>query len=45
VITSTIQKAGTEVNDTLSGFQDIDAKGELEQAFEDAPSCQQLTGS
>jgi methyl-accepting chemotaxis protein len=44
VIQETISKAGTQVSDTLTSFQDIDAKGELEQAFKDAPSCQKLTG-
>jgi hypothetical protein len=44
VVQETISKAGTQVSDTLTSFQDIDAKGELEQAFKDAPSCQKLTG-
>lgn len=44
VVQETISKAVTQVSDTLASFQDIDAKGELEQAFKDAPSCQKLTG-
>jgi hypothetical protein len=44
VIQKTISTAGTQVSDTLTSFQEIDAKGELEQAFEDAPTCQKLMG-
>ena len=43
-ISSTLSKAAEQVSDTLSGFQDIDAKGELESAFESSSSCQDLTG-
>jgi hypothetical protein len=42
-ITTTIQSAGNQVADTISGFQDLDAKGELESAFKDAESCKTLT--
>ena len=42
-ITSTIQSAGNQVADTVSGFQDLDAKGELEAAFKSADSCKTLT--
>ena len=35
-ITSTIQSAGNQVADTISGFEELDAKGELESAFKDA---------
>ena len=35
-ITSAIQSAGNQIADTISGFQDLDAKGELESAFKDA---------
>ncbi len=38
-ITSTIQSAGNQVADTISGFEELDAKGELESAFKDADSC------
>ncbi len=43
-ISSTLAKAGEQVSNTLSGFQDLDAKGELESAFESSSSCQDLTG-
>ena len=33
---ATIQSAGNQVADTISGFEDLDAKGELESAFKDA---------
>jgi hypothetical protein len=42
-ITTTIQSAGSQVADTISGLQKLDAKGELESAFEDTESCQALT--
>ena len=44
VISATVSKAGSQVTDTLTSFQDLDAKGELESAFKDASSCQTLTG-
>lgn len=44
VISSTLATAGEQVSSTISSFQDIDAKGELESAFEEAESCQGLTG-
>jgi len=42
-ITTTIQTAGNQVADTISGFQELDAKGELESAFKDADDCKTLT--
>ena len=42
-ISSTLSKAGEQVSATLTGFQDLDAKGELESAFENSSSCQALT--
>jgi hypothetical protein len=42
-ISSILAKAGEQVSDTLTGFQDIDAKGELESAFESSSSCQDIT--
>ena len=42
-ITATLSKAGEQVSSTLTGFQDIDAKGELESAFKSSSSCQDLT--
>jgi len=41
-ITSTIQSAGNQVAETISGFQELDAKGELESAFKDADSCEDM---
>jgi len=42
-ISSTLSKAGEQVSSTLTGFQDLDAKGELESAFKGSSSCQALT--
>jgi len=42
-ITTTIQSAGNQVADAISGFESLDAKGELESAFKDAESCKTLT--
>ena len=42
-IGSTLSKAGQQVSSTLAGFQDLDAKGELESAFKNSSSCQALT--
>ena len=44
VTKDTLTKAGTQVSDTLTGFQDLDAKGELEAAFKQSDSCKKLTG-
>ena len=44
VIKNAITKATTQVTSTLTSLQGLDAKGELEQAFKDAPSCQKLSG-
>jgi hypothetical protein len=44
VIKETITKAGSQVTSTLTTLQGLDAKGELEQGFKDAPSCQKLSG-
>jgi hypothetical protein len=44
VTKDTLTKAGTQVSDTLSGFQDLDAKGELEAAFKQSDSCKKLMG-
>ena len=41
-ITSAIQSAGNQVADTISGFEELDAKGELESAFKDADSCEDM---
>jgi hypothetical protein len=42
-ITTAIQSAGNQIADTIAGFQDLDAKGELESAFKDADDCKTLT--
>ena len=42
-ITTAIQSAGNQIADTIAGFQDLDAKGELESAFKDADDCTTLT--
>ena len=42
-ITSTLQAAGQQVSSTIEGFQALDAKGELESALTQSPSCQSLT--
>ena len=42
-ITTTIQSAGNQVADTISGFDTLDAKAELESAFKDTESCKTLT--
>jgi hypothetical protein len=44
VTKGTLTKAGTQVTDTLTGFQNLDAKGELEAAFKQSGSCKKLTG-
>ena len=44
VISSTLSTAGNQVSSTLSSLQDLDAKGELENAFKESNSCQTLTG-
>ena len=36
---------GTQVSSTISDLESLDAKGELESAFKDASSCNDLTGS
>jgi len=42
-ITTAIQSAGNQIADTIAGFEDLDAKGELESAFKDADDCKTLT--
>lgn len=43
-VSSTLVTMGNEVGATISGLEDIDAKGELESAFEQAESCAELGG-
>ena len=45
VIVTTLGTMGTQTSSTISSLQSLDAKGELETAFKDAPSCATLTGS
>lgn len=45
VIATSLGTMGTDVTSTITTLQGLDAKGELESAFKDAPSCADLTGS
>ncbi len=45
VISSALGTMGTEVTSTLSELEGLDAKGELESAFEGSSSCNDLAGS
>lgn len=44
-IATSLGKMGTDVTSTITTLQGLDAKGELESAFNDASSCSDLTGS
>ncbi len=44
VISSTLQTAGNQVTSTITSLEDIDAKGELESAFKQSSSCNDLAG-
>lgn len=44
VIVTTLGTMGTQVSSTISSLRGLDAGGELATAFEDAPSCGELTG-
>ena len=44
-ITSALAKMGTDVKSTFSELESLDAKGELESAFQDSSSCSDLTGT
>jgi hypothetical protein len=44
-IVTTLGTMGTQASSTISSLQSLDAKGELESAFKDAPSCSELAGS
>jgi hypothetical protein len=44
VVSTTVTTMGNQVSSTISGFQNLDAKGELESAFKQAQSCDKLTG-
>jgi hypothetical protein len=43
-IASTLSKMGTQIGSAASSLQSLDAKGELEKGFKDAPACKNLTG-
>ena len=43
-IASTLSKMGTQIGTAASSLQSLDAKGELEQGFKNAPACKNLTG-
>jgi hypothetical protein len=44
-ITTSLSNMGTQVSSTISDLESLDAKGELESAFKDSSSCDDLTGS
>jgi hypothetical protein len=44
-ISTSLSNMGTQVSSTISDLENLDAKGELESAFKDASSCDDLTGS
>ena len=44
-IATALGTMGTDVTSTVTTLQGLDAKGELESAFKDTPSCSDLTGS
>lgn len=45
VVSSTLVTMGNQVSSTFADLKNIDAKGELENAFKQADSCQSLTSS
>ena len=44
-ITATLSTMGTQVSSAASKLEQADPKGELDQAFKDAPACKSLTTS
>jgi len=44
-IATTLETMGTDVTSTITTLQGLDAKGEIQSAFNDASSCADLTGS
>ena len=42
-ISTTLQNVGTQVRTAFTNLQNVDAKGELEKAFNKADSCKKLT--
>ena len=44
-ISTTLQTVGTQVRTAFTNLQNVDAKGELEKAFNKADSCKKLTSS
>ena len=44
-ISATITSAGTQIGDAYSQLKQLDPKGEVQQAFADAPACKSLIGS
>jgi methyl-accepting chemotaxis protein len=44
-ITSTVSDASKQIGDTVSTLRGLDAKGELQSAFDETDSCQSLTSS
>jgi chromosome segregation ATPase len=41
-VSTTLTTMGTQVSSTFAKLSDLDAKGELEKAFKDAPACKTL---
>jgi hypothetical protein len=44
-ITTSLSNMGDQVSSAISDLESLDARGEFESAFEDASSCDDLTGS
>jgi methyl-accepting chemotaxis protein len=44
-ITATLSTMGTQISSAASKLEQADPKGELDQAFKDAPACKSLTSS
>ena len=44
-VTATLSTMGTQISSAASKLEQADPKGELDQAFKDAPACKSLTSS
>ena len=42
-VTATLSTMGTQISSAASKLDQADPKGELDQAFKDAPACKSLT--
>jgi len=45
VVIATVTTMGSQVSSTLTGLEQLDAKGELKDAFEQSSACKDLTSS